>query len=106
MVSVAAVAFRFPGLMLRRLLVDARLQDDEAGDHDQPDNNGGISDIEGRVVRELDEVRDLAEAQAVRQVADGPAQLQPQRDAQQPVLQGRKGVVEEDRRDSYDRGHR
>ena len=62
-----------------RLLAAARraLEDVDQGQHAERDRH--VGDVEGREVRELDEVRDRAGAGAVDQVADGAAEQQPGR---------------------------
>ncbi len=53
---------------------------------------------------EVDEVGDLAQANAVGQVADGAAQHQGQGGRHRPVLEGRVEVVQQDGHDADEAG--
>src|SRR3990170_1375028 len=69
---------------------------EEPEDGDHADADGGVGDVEGWPEVEVDEVGHLAGADAVEQVAGCPAELEPERRAQQAVLERRVQIVEDD----------
>lgn len=78
-------------------------EQEEGADDEETDDDGGVGDVEVGIVREVDEVRHLAEANTVKEVAGRTAELQPQRKPEQPVLQGREHVVEDNGADGDER---
>src|SRR3990170_6722923 len=97
--AVSSSARSAVGVPLRLV---ALAEDEEADDDGEADGDRRVGHVELRIAGEVDEIGDLAEAQAVDEVAGGAAELQPQGKAQQAVLQRREGVVEEDGADGED----
>ena len=81
----------------RRPLEDVDQREDAEGDR-------GVGDVEGRPVRELDEVGHRAGAHAVDEVADRAAEQQPGREPDERAA--RVGGEEEDEREQRDRRRR
>ncbi len=58
---------------------------------DDPEGNRGVGDVEYGKIADRDEIGDIALGQAVDQVAQRAAQVQPQCQADQPILAGTRG---------------
>jgi len=50
-------------------------EEEDGYQNDDTDNNGGVGQVKNRPPGQLHKVRDLAESQAVRQIANGAPQL-------------------------------